>query len=572
MLLVSGTFSIVAYLLDRTVPLNLYLGLVLYADAVISHAYSSFHSSSVVSLEFATCFVPPPCQSFGLPPPLCRAVATYIGERSTSRFSAIFKRILPAAATAIRDGAEVKVAAADLVVGDVVRVCGGEKVPADIRIVQSRELQVEASAITGESEPILVTSEPCDDPSVDATHSPNIIFNGSACLQGEGVGVVIQTGDRTLLGRIAQLAGNQQQEQTPMQKDVAKFIRILAIFSVVLAAIFFIIGVAQNPGNALNIFINAFILVTIANVPQGLPGTVTSLLTITGRKMARRNVYVKRLDSVETLGSCSVIATDKTGTLTENKMSVENVWVDLESNPYDKIVRAPKAFFNSSGFSNLFRIAALCSRVVVTQAETPAEDDATDNRVRRSMEYAMSRRSMDFADEAKVMSGNSTIPESLVRYVVEPLSLVRQPLVLQRVRLCSRSVQERNAGLKLMGDASEVALYRFCNAILRLETYKANWPKMFEIPFNSKNKYQLSIHKDIEASSSAEDGSRCLLVIKGAPEIILERCAYFLNDGETKKIKNSFKKRFEAAYKKFGGQGERVLGFAFLPFHAYAYF
>jgi sodium/potassium-transporting ATPase subunit alpha len=342
-----------------------------------------------------------------------RAAASYFGERSTSRFNKIFKKMLPSSASVIRDGAMLIIPSTDLVVGDVVRVVAGEKVPADIRIFASRDMQVEASAITGESEPIVVIPDVCD-ASIDSLHAPNIIFNGSACLQGEGTGIVVQTGDRSLIGRIANLAGNQQMDQTPMQKDVARFIRILAIFSVVLAAIFFIIGVAQNSKNALNIFINSFILVTIANVPQGLPGTVTSLLTITGRKMARRNVYVKRLDSVETLGSCSVIATDKTGTLTENKMTVENLWFDLETVPLEKVVRAPKSFFSSQSFSNLFRVAALCSRVVVQHVDDlDASSIEEEPAVRTS--FSTSRRSMELAAGDKIWSGNSTMPESFVR-------------------------------------------------------------------------------------------------------------------------------------------------------------
>jgi sodium/potassium-transporting ATPase subunit alpha len=128
-------------------------------------------------------------------------------------------------------------------------------------------------------------------------------------------------------------------------------------------------------------------------------------------------------------------------------------------------------------------------------------------------------------------------------------------------------MEQRSAGVHLIGDASEVALFRFCNAILRVEHYKTDFPKLFEIPFNSKNKYQLSIHRDVEISNSSASGSSCIVVIKGAPEIILSRCSHFEANGITKRIKKSFEKRFEAAYKKFGSQGERVLGFAYFPFH-----
>jgi len=191
---------------------------------------------------------------------------------------------------------------------------------------------VENSSFTGEPEPVELGLEKTDD---EALHSKNLAFNSAMVVEGKGMGVVVRTGDLTMIGSIASLVGETKTGKSTLEAEVIGFVHFITKFAVASAIVFYAIALIKNCAlhqggrcDPVKSFINVFIVVLIANVPEGLPATVTSCLTVCAQRLAHRNVFVKRLDCVETLGSCTVVASDKTGTLTQNKMTVSHLWID----------------------------------------------------------------------------------------------------------------------------------------------------------------------------------------------------------------------------------------------------
>jgi magnesium-transporting ATPase (P-type) len=204
------------------------------------------------------------------------------------------------------------------------------------------------SAITGESEPVELDASVVHEKGVTPVEeAKNIAFNGSLVLDGSGIGVVLATGDRSLIGTIASLTTSTEVRRSTMEIEVARFVWFITILAITMAIVFFVIDVGRRAGvGALNSFINGFLVIIVANVPQGLPATVTSLQLIVAKRLASQNVFVKRLDAVETLGAITTICSDKTGTLTMNKMTVVDGWVNCEVGLH---------FFSEALFSNQIR-------------------------------------------------------------------------------------------------------------------------------------------------------------------------------------------------------------------------
>lgn len=510
---IAGVLSCIAYGLDKTQPLNLYLGIVLFV------------------VVFLTC------------------VSSYFQERNSSNVMNVFGKMLARQCKVVRDGHEQAIDVQDLVPGDIVRVQGGTVVPADLRLLKVSSLKVEASSLTGETDPIQCTVEATHD---IARESANIAFNSAQCLEGEAVGIVIRTGDNTVIGRIAALAGGTDAVETTFQKEVKRVVYIIAAIAFSTAIVFFAIGMLRGQP-FVSTFVNGFILVIVANIPQGLPATVTSLLTLTANRMGKKHVLVKKLECVETLGSCTVIASDKTGTLTENKMHVEHVWFDYHSHTAGRITDRPTQAFKSVAFNSLYRVAALCNRAHFEEdpdaaVEMPKErENRALTTVRRSMEFARDGDG-EAPAEGDEESGRRGRGSAEMR---RPGGGGRRSM--EWTRDTSR--------LKIVGDASETAIFRFCNQVQPIEAYQEASPKVFEIPFNSTNKWQLSIHK-VEIRVGDKMKERRLLVMKGAPEILMSKCSHVLSKGERTPIDNAFRDEFDSAYKRFGSYGERVLAFA----------
>lgn len=241
-------------------------------------------------------------------------------ETRAEQAMAAFRGMLSARARALRDGAPVEVDAADLVVGDVILLAEGDRVPADARLLEARGLKVDHSVLSGESEPQLRSTAPS---SAARLVSRNLVFSGTLVTTGSGRALVYATGGATEIGQVASVTQRTERVQTPIRRELAHFIQVISAIALVLGLFFFATGwVIGNPFWTNLVFA---IGVIVANVPEGLLPTVTLALAIAGRKMARRNALLKTLESAETLGCTSVVCTDKTGTLTQNAMRVTRV-------------------------------------------------------------------------------------------------------------------------------------------------------------------------------------------------------------------------------------------------------
>merc|ERR1712180_121379 len=335
-------------------------------------------------------------------------IFSYYQESKSAAIMESFKNLVPQYALARRDGEKVTIPASELTLGDIVEIKFGDRIPADIRVLEARGFKVDNSSLPGESEPQVRSPEFTHE---NPLETKNLAFFSTNAVEGTCIGMVVNIGDNTVMGRIAGLASGLASDETPIAKEIAHFIHIITGVAVFLGVSFFIIGII------------------VANVPEGLLATVTVCLTLTAKRMAAKNCLVKNLEAVETLGSTSCICSDKTGTLTQNRMTVAHMWFD------DQIFEADTSedqsgtsnYKNGPGWKPLERCAALCNR-------------------------------------AEFKTGQSGVP------------------VLKR---------------EVNGDASEAALLK-CTELStgNVMDYRAKAKKTCEIPFNSTNKYQVSIHEN----------------------------------------------------------------------------
>lgn len=409
---------------------------------------------------------------------------SYYQESKSSRIMESFKNMVPQYATVLREGQKLTLKAEDIVIGDIVEVKFGDRIPADVRVIEARGFKVDNSSLTGESEPQSRSSDFTND---NPLETKNLAFFSTNAVEGTAKGIVISCGDNTVMGRIAGLASGLSSGETPIAKEIHHFIHLITGVAVFLGVLFFIVAFVLGYH-----WLDAVIFligIIVANVPEGLLATVTVCLTLTAKRMASKNCLVKNLEAVETLGSTSTICSDKTGTLTQNRMTVAHMWFDNQIIEADTTEDQSGAQYDktSEGFKALARVASLCNR-----AEFKPNQDG--------------------------------------------------------VPILKRDVN---------GDASEAALLKCMELALHdVMSYRKRNKKACEVPFNSTNKYQVSIHDTEDASDP-----RYLLVMKGAPERILDRCSTIFIGGKEKVLDEEMKEAFNNAYLELGGLGERVLGF-----------
>jgi Ca2+-transporting ATPase len=254
---------------------------------------------------------------------ILNAVIGFTQERRADRSVQALMSLASPEATVRRDGSRRRIDAAELVPGDIVLLEAGDRVPADLRLIEASALRADESLLTGESDPVRKSAEPVDEDELAADRS-SMVHMGTNVASGRGVGVAVATGTSTLLGAIAERMSEQERPPTPLQLRMNRFANIIAAAVIGSTVIAFTLGVALG-GEVGEMFLVAVAL-AVAVVPEGLPVAFTIAMALGVRRMARRRVIVRTLPAVETLGSTTVIGSDKTGTLTENRMSIVAGW------------------------------------------------------------------------------------------------------------------------------------------------------------------------------------------------------------------------------------------------------
>ena len=254
---------------------------------------------------------------------LINAVVGFVQESRAEQSIAALAKTMTTEAVAVRNGTVIRIPATDLVPGDVVQLQAGARVPADLRLVSSRDLQITEAALTGESLPVEKDSSLQIDHGAALAERRNMAYASTLVTYGVGTGIVVATGDITEIGRISQLISNATELETPLTQKISQFSRVLLVAILVLAAITFGIGLLR--GQPVVDTMMAAIALAVGAIPEGLPAALTITLAIGVSRMARRRAIIRNLPAVETLGSTTVICSDKTGTLTQNQMTVQEI-------------------------------------------------------------------------------------------------------------------------------------------------------------------------------------------------------------------------------------------------------
>jgi sodium/potassium-transporting ATPase subunit alpha len=458
LLLLCGVLSLILYSVDSNHDLvNLYLGAVLIGVTILN------------------------------------ALVDFVQLQKSAAILDSFNVLVPQNAICVRSGRQQKVPAQELVVGDLIYVKEGDKVPADIRLVYVVNFKVDNSSLTGESDPQLRKIEALTG-NVRVVEAENLAFGGTIVFSGEAYGIVIRCGDHTVLGQIAGLT-TEKKRASPLNQEIERTVRFISIIASVMAIIFFIAGMSIKPNFSLNFVF--LIGIFVANIPQGLPATVTLLLSFAVKRMSQKNVLVKDLQGVDTLGSITLLASDKTGTMTQNKMTVVHVWINRKH--YDNI-NLPSQNIQQSG-DKVFDLSVSGGKDIVQTC------------------YICSKAKFDASEE------NMKLPIS---------------------------------NRKVFGDATESGLLKFAAEYFEQEVVKGiESIKKFEVPFNSANKWALTV-----ISAPHETGS-LKVFLKGAPERVYKRCSTIYENGVIRELNEDDFKLFEEAYEDMASHGQRVLAFAF---------
>jgi P-type Ca2+ transporter type 2C len=255
---------------------------------------------------------------------ILNAVMGVVQENKAEESLKALKKMAAPLAHVIRDGISIELPARELVPGDIVLLEAGKYVPADLRLIEASNLKIEESSLTGESVPVEKNNDIIEDANVSLGDRKNMAFMSSMVTYGRAKGIVVATGMNTQIGKIADMISNVQEESTPLQQKLEEVGKWLGIAALVICAVMFGVGVLEGR-EILHMFMTSVSL-AVAAIPEGLPAVVTIVLAVGVQKMIKRNAIIRKLPAVETLGSASVICSDKTGTLTQNKMTVKKIY------------------------------------------------------------------------------------------------------------------------------------------------------------------------------------------------------------------------------------------------------
>jgi Ca2+-transporting ATPase len=410
-------------------------------------------------------------------------------------------KILPRKARVIRDTEEQEIEAETLVPGDLVILEAGNNVSADARLIEAMEMRSDNSALTGESEPQIRRSEAVDIEQAALADLPNLVFAGTNIATGSGRAIVYATGMNTEIGKIASLTQGVKEEKSPLQKELGNVSKVIAAIAISVGLIFFLLGYFIVHLSRSSAFIFAIGLI-VANVPEGLLPTVSLSLAMGTQRMAKRHALIKKLSSVETLGSTTVICTDKTGTLTTNEMTVRELWVAGRPIHVSGVGYEPVGDFkiddhdatkeDRQEITQLARIASFCNNSRLVPPRPPDKEKWT-----------------------------------------------------------------------ILGDPTEAALLVVARkAGFDYESELQSHPRRYELPFDSRRKRMAAINR-MTGRTQGGQPAQVTAFVKGAPREVLGLCTAIWSKDGTRPLTEDDRNAILAQNDAYARQALRVLGFAY---------
>ncbi|MGD9146035.1 MAG: cation-translocating P-type ATPase [Anaerolineae bacterium] len=424
-------------------------------------------------------------------------------EYRAEKAMAALKQLAVPVVKARRDGHIVEISARELVPGDVVLLEAGAMIPADARLLESVNLRVDEAALTGESEPVEKETPTLDKPDLPVGDRLNMVYMGTVVTYGRGTAIITETGMNTELGHIAEMIQTVEREPTPLQRRLEQLGRGLAVAALVIVAVVFLLGLLR--GEDWQLMLLTAISMAVAAVPEGLPAVVTIALALGAQRMLKRRALIRKLPAVETLGSVTVICSDKTGTLTENRMTVTVLDVLGETQQVDTLLR---------------------QGVPVADAELlPGKRPAV--------------RSLGLLAKAAALCNDASLeatPEGGYRAVGDPTEG------------------------SLVVAAAELGLVK--------AELDSRWPRVGEVPFTSERKRMTTVHR-VGVTPEQTDAPWCcgefVAFAKGAVDSLLEISDRVWAGDEDISLTDEMRARIVAANDRLASQGQRVLGVAFRP-------
>ncbi len=389
-------------------------------------------------------------------------------ERKSEKAIESLKNMTHPETYVVRDGRVEKISTEDLVLGDIVRLSAGCIVPADLRIVECSNFKVNESMLTGESHAVEKTCEELHGKNIVLAEQKNMAFSGSVVESGNATGVVVALGTQTELGKIAQSIKETKVEQTPLQKDIQKVGKFLTYAILLIAGITFVLEIISNPNSVLQAFLTA-VAISVAAIPESLPAVITIIMSLGIAKLSKQKAIVKNMHAVETLGACDVICSDKTGTITQNKMKVEKVFC------FDKNCIPNKFFVYNMALCNNAQQGK--SGYIGSATEIALLDFARKNHVLKEETESVFCRVKEnpFSSERKMMSTLNVVDGEMVCFVKGALDKIlqrctfyardgkvfnldentKQKIILQNKIMCSHALRVMAFAYKKCQDIEE---------------------------------------------------------------------------------------------------------------------
>ncbi|SFS50573.1 calcium-translocating P-type ATPase, SERCA-type [Marininema halotolerans] len=430
---------------------------------------------------------------------ILNAVLGFVQEVRAEKSLSALRELSAPTARVMRNGEWVRIQAAHLVPGDIVSLESGDRIPADLRLIQTSNMYIEESALTGESVPTNKTPATINKDDVPLGDQKNMAFLGTMVVRGTGLGIVVHTGMETEMGRIAHLIQTTETMQTPLQRRLEQLGKVLIIVALLLTAVVVVTGIIHGH-DAYKMFL-AGVSLAVAAIPEGLPAIVTIALALGVQRMIKRQAIVRKLPSVETLGCASIICSDKTGTLTQNKMTVTHLWVDRHRIELSGSGYQPEGNFLSNG------------------REVHLEKEAS---LKRLLEVAV------LCNNARLIGESA-----------------REGLL--------RRKQEK---WRIDGDPTEGALLvAGAKGGLGDNGFLQSWQRIQEFPFDSERKMMSVLMEH-------RSGKRVLFT-KGGPDVLLERCTHILQNGRTVPLTESLRAEVIQTNEALAKMALRNLAFAY---------